>query len=329
MYLSEVKNKQELDSFVAEDDFSQFLQSYYWREISKDENIKTLMYVVKDDNENIILSALLLEYNYSFFKYYYIPRGPIISKDYQDNDKEIERIIDFFYKELIKVVDSKVLFLRLEPKFNLKNIDSLGIKKTLPIQAQKTRLLDLDKSIDSLFSDMHSKTRYNIRLAKKKDVEVFEGKFEDLDKFFDLLNTTGKRKSFGLHKKSHYESLIKKGAGKVKLFFASHEDQIIAGAMFSFFGDTVTYLHGASANTKRNLMSPHLMQWQLIKMAKDKGYRYYDFGGIDKERWPGVSRFKAGFGGREYDFPGTFDVIIKPFLYYSYNILRKIRRKFL
>ena len=66
-------------------------------------------------------------------------------------------------------------------------------------------------------------------------------------------------------------------------------------------------------------MAPYLLQWQLIKIAKEQGYKYYDFYGIDEVKWPGVTRFKVTYAG-------TQDIILNPFIYNLYNILRRLRR---
>jgi lipid II:glycine glycyltransferase (peptidoglycan interpeptide bridge formation enzyme) len=76
-------------------------------------------------------------------------------------------------------------------------------------------------------------------------------------------------------------------------------------------------------------MAPYLIQWKAIEEGKRVGCKYYDFWGIDKELWPGVTRFKKGFGGFVYNYSGTFDIIVNKRRYFLYKILRYIRRKFL
>jgi len=68
------------------------------------------------------------------------------------------------------------------------------------------------------------------------------------------------------------------------------------------------------------------LQWHLISTAQKYGYKYYDFYGISEIKWPGVTRFKTGFGGEVVNYPGTFDYIISPFWYKIYNFLRRLRR---
>ena len=75
----------------------------------------------------------------------------------------------------------------------------------------------------------------------------------------------------------------------------------------------------------KNMMAPYLMHWEIIMWAKSRGYEYYDFWGIDPQKWPGVTRFKLGWGGRVVEYPGSFDMPISSFWYFVYNLARKIR----
>ena len=85
-------------------------------------------------------------------------------------------------------------------------------------------------------------------------------------------------------------------------------------------------MHGASSDEFRNLMAPYILQWKVIGEAKNRGFKYYDFCGVDENKWPGVTRFKKGFGGEAHSFLGAFDYIINRNFYLFYMIIRKIRR---
>ena len=188
---------------------------------------------------------------------------------------------------------------------------------------------------------MHQKTRYNLRLAEKKGVTVREARNDEFEVLWELMRNTCERDGFRLHGKEYYREMLKSDLGVVisdsdnsnhqsliiKLFFAEYEGKVIAANIIAFFGDTVTYVHGASADKYRNVMAPYLLQWHCIKTAKEQGYKYYDFYGIDENKWPGVTRFKKGFGGEELQYPGTFDAVFGEGWYNMYKALRWVRRK--
>jgi lipid II:glycine glycyltransferase (peptidoglycan interpeptide bridge formation enzyme) len=116
---------------------------------------------------------------------------------------------------------------------------------------------------------------------------------------------------------------------RVRLYLARHKGDILAGALVAFFGGYATYLHGASSNYKRNLMAPYALHWMIMQQAKQAGFVYYDLYGINKKLWPGVTRFKIGFGGEEVVYPGAYDIVFKPVNYKIYKTLRFARRKLL
>jgi lipid II:glycine glycyltransferase (peptidoglycan interpeptide bridge formation enzyme) len=91
-------------------------------------------------------------------------------------------------------------------------------------------------------------------------------------------------------------------------------------------------MHGASDNEQRNLMSTYLLQWQAILEAKKMGCKLYDFGGVVSETetghsWAGISRFKRGFGGNEYQYIGAWDLPYSPSQYKLFSLTANIRRK--
>ncbi|MFH1671454.1 MAG: peptidoglycan bridge formation glycyltransferase FemA/FemB family protein, partial [Candidatus Portnoybacteria bacterium] len=142
--------------------------------------------------------------------------------------------------------------------------------------------------------------------------------------FLGLLKETAKRDGFHLHPEDYYRKMLEIMGEKIKLFSAGYQGKIIAGSLVCFFDDTAAYLHGASDYNTRNLMAPYLLQWQAILKAKELGLKYYDFYGIDEKKWPGVTRFKKGFGGKKVIYPGAYDVIYSPLWYWGYNLVRRL-----
>lgn len=328
----------------------EFLESSLWLKVLGSENIEAKRFMVLDEHKNILaLFLIILKKIKPFGFYFYSPRGPIIKGDlsledkilvWQFLNKEISRG-GFFNSREESFNKIKPLFFRFEPEKNWPQEElgncptsfsrktSVCLKKTTDLQPAKTLMLSLLKSEADILQEMHQKTRYNLRLAEKKGVKIFESenREEDFLEFWRLMKLTGKRDVFGIHGENHYRNLLKDDFKEnIKLFFAEYKGQKIAAAICLFFDKRVTYLHGASDDSFRNLMAPHLLQFQIIKKAKEENYLVYDFFGIDEKKWPGVTRFKKGFGGFEYEYAGTFDFIYHPFIYFLYNLLRKSRR---
>ncbi|MDO8435232.1 MAG: peptidoglycan bridge formation glycyltransferase FemA/FemB family protein [bacterium] len=251
-----------------------------------------------------------------FGKYYwYCPRGPFLPL----SKGEIKR----------GSLDLDGVFFRTEPQ-TLEQVSD-GAIKAQDQQPSHTIELDLSKSDDELLAGMHEKTRYNIRLAERKGVEVRIVPSNDSvakSAFIKLLAETASRDGFSLHPGSYYETLCESLTDIGNLVIATHEGDVLAVHFLVTFGDTTHYLFGASSSDKRNLMAPYLVQWKSALFAKSKGIHWYDFFGISdaNPRWEGITRFKRGFGGVEVTYPGTFDIPLQKGWYKVYQMGRKLRR---
>jgi lipid II:glycine glycyltransferase (peptidoglycan interpeptide bridge formation enzyme) len=101
------------------------------------------------------------------------------------------------------------------------------------------------------------------------------------------------------------------------LLLARHDDDLLAGIIVFHFGNKAQYMYGASSNLKRNLMAPYLLQWEGMRLAKERGCSIYDLWGIpdrleEKEDLWGVYRHKRGYGGEVVRYVGAFDLVESP-----------------
>jgi len=257
------------------------------------------------------------------------------------HQSEIQSLLDKI-KEIAK--EEKAIFFRFEPpeenyKLQITNYKNYKLLKTKSVQPPRTLMLDLAKSEDDLLAAMHPKTRYNIRLAMRHGVTVYRTRLtdhemlkNDFEIFWNLLSKTSRRDGFKTHPKNYYWQMLNSLAPlpscqtptpNAALYFAKYQNKILAANLIMFFGNTVTYLHGASSSEHRNVMAPHLLHWSIISEAKRLGFKYYDFWGIDEAKWPGITRFKKGFGGFEISYPGTFDLPVNKLWYKIYRLARE------
>lgn len=324
--------KEEWDQFVIANNGS-FLQSWSWGEFQ--ESLGRRIWRLEISG----LKALVIKHNLPLGKnYLYCPRGPIVQRT--TNNKQ--RTINLFLDQVTKITKKeKSIFFKIEPD-NKDDRDSpsetiLGtrivseglslFRSSKQIQPAKTLILDITKSEKELLSQLHQKTRYNIRLAQRKGVIIEPANDNGAtDTFLDLLEQTAKRDKFHLHPKEYYQKMLEVlgQEGMIKLFLAKYQNKIVAANLICFFGQTATYLHGASDYNFHQLMAPHFLQWRAISQAKSQGLKYYDFWGIDEKKWPGVTRFKKGFAGEKIIYPGSFDSIFQPWWYRLYNLARRI-----
>lgn len=143
-----------------------------------------------------------------------------------------------------------------------------------------TALIDLTQSEEDILASMKPKGRYNIRLAEKKWVEVreMEKTPESIKIFYTLMQETTSRDKFAWNTFDYYQEFLKQEVSH--LFFAYHENEVIAAGIFIQYREFMYYYYGASSSQKRNLMSPYLLQWYAISYAKKNDCVLYDFLGI-------------------------------------------------
>ncbi len=319
-------NKVELDNFVSKQKYSQFLQSSIWADFQEQLNNNVWLIAYSEENK-ILGSAVIIEKKLpAGFSYLYLPRGPIVSDSAPNKNKVAQILLKGVRDISIQTIKRNEIFFRLEPNSRL---ELTGLEKIKNVQPTQTLLLDLKQSTEKLLSKMHSKTRYNIRLAQKRGIIIkkVENYSQAINDFEHLIQETAQRNKFTPHPKNYYQKMFQSLKKNIHLWTAEYQKQIIVSNLVVSFGDTVTYLHGASANQYRNLMAPHLLQWEQIKWAQKNNFRFYDFWGISDTdpHWAGFTRFKKGFGGQEYNFPGTFDLVYNQRLYNLYKFFKKFK----
>lgn len=230
----------------------------------------------------------------------------------------------------------KSVFLKIDP---LSDIPASHFQHPASgVQPAETIVLDLaNRTEDELLAAMREKTRYNIRLAERKGVKIMSRDSRittrSFEIFWRLLQETAARDGFRTHPKEYYAGMLAARSEQFanELFFAEYGGEVLAVAMINYYrGEasivrTATYLHGASSRRHRDVMAPHLLQWRMIQEARQRGCGLYDFWGIDEQKWPGVTRFKRGFGGREIMYPQSVDIVYRPIAYAVYNIAKKIK----
>ncbi len=314
------KNRCEWNSFLTQNNGS-FLQSWEWGEFQK--SLGRRIWRFKNDD----FLALIIKYDLPFGRsYLYCPHSPVIEKSKIKNQKS--KLLEESFKGIKELAKKeRVIFLRVDPEWGIGDEDILkefGFRKSFKeIQPKKTLILDLGQPEERLLAEMHQKTRYNIRVAERHGVksQIANRKSQNFDQnfeiFWKLLGQTAKRDKFRPHSKEYYQKMLE--LPFAELFLAEYKNKTIAANIVVFFGKRVTYLHGASDFEHRSLMAPYLLQWQQILEAKKLGCSEYDFWGIDEKKWPGITRFKKGFGGKEIEYVGAWDFIFDKKLYQVYK----------
>lgn len=304
-----------------------------WGELLKREGSRVEYFFVREGTATIAGFMIVTIRTY-FITYAYSPRGPIVAARC-DLEKMYRTIAEFLKKR-------QFFFWRIEPTDLPAQLPSI-FRKVSDIQPSTTLAINIAQTPEELLRAMHQKTRYNIRLALKKNLEVCWKK--DIDLFWTLSRATSERDGFRLHSRQHYQEVI--GSDFAEQIIVYAEGKPVASAVCTFVGNVYTYLYGASSYEARAFMAPYLIQWSAILRAQEHKAQWYDFYGLAPLSSPvterslispeefsydsdakeaGYTRFKLGFSGSIIALPGTWDVVFSPGKYVVYELLRYMRR---
>lgn len=322
------ENRKEIwNEFVIKNNGS-FLQSFEWGEFQK-QFFRKVWRIEINKNDKKILEAQVIKEKVLPFSFFYIPYGPVFNKDVSSEEKKDS--FNCLLKNIeIIAKNERATFLRLEPIVSLPKSEIFNFTTALKrVQPQKTLILNLEKSEEEILNNINKKTRYNIRLARKKGVEIkILDDYSDI--FYHLLGKTRERQGFSPYLEKHYKKIFKVGSDdfKIKMFLAEYQEKVIVASIIVFFGNRVISLHSGSDHKYRALKGADLLRWNIILYAKKMNYKIFDFWGIDEKKFPGVTSFKRGFGGEEIEYPLGIDIIFNNIWYQIYRIIRKIKRIF-
>jgi len=317
------------NNFVASSPESPILQSFEWGEFKSKFGWQPMRIVVEDDGKMVAgISILRREIPYLKYSLFYAPRGPVV-------DFNNPKLLGFLLDAVEKESDThRAISLKIDPDLNeekaeiLADLKRIGfVKAGKQIQPRATILLDLSRDLDEILKSFDEKTRYNVRLAARKGVEIREDpSLKGIRIFCKLYRETALRDKFLIHPEKYYrlmnEIIFKPGFATN--FIAYYDNQPIASVIIFCFGSKVWYMYGASSSEYRNLMPNHLLHWHVIQWAKEKGYKTYDLWGIPanpKEGHPlwGVYRFKKGFSKNIVRNIGAYDFPYSPLFYNAFE----------
>lgn len=178
----------------------------------------------------------------------------------------------------------------------------LGDPRLTLINKAKWHGINLQLSLDKLWSHIHSSARRAIHKAQASNVKVYAAQqADDLRAFFAMHLEVRKRKYHMLAQPYHFfeniwHQFIEQQQGVVLM--AMQGDRIIGATLFLEWKGVLYYKFNASALDQLHLRPNDLIIWEAIQYAKVKGYSQLDFGLSDWDQ-EGLVRYKRKFATDE------------------------------
>jgi len=325
-YKTEIDDK--WDEFVEHSKDGNYEQTSIWSAVKKKYGWAPKRIILKKDKK-IIAGAQILFKKTKFGNVGYISKGPVLNNS---DLKEIEIIFSNLYR-ITKT--TKIIFLYINPSIDLNISSASGLTRKLSPDFIKqfigaTVVIDLDKGVEEIFSQMRRMTRRSINKGLKRGIIVSEAGRREIRNFFNLMLSTCRRQGVTPNPPdvNFIYSLWEffRPRKKIYLFTAKYEGVIVAAIILISFGDYIKAWKIGWSGKHREKNPTSVLYWETIKWAKENGFKYYDFIGIDKkvaeavihygefpEGWQKTVSFnKLGFGGGVKLLPESYVYIYNP-----------------
>lgn len=338
VYNSRAINDELWDDFVYSVGESCPQQFSGWAEVKRLEgwNYLRMIYVCED---KIVAGYQILTKKFPFIgKVGYLNHAPVISST---NNHFIEKFISHL-NQIIK--KNKFLFVIINPPVSTNEILhqlNINYHKNIFLGLINAEAeLDITAEENVLLKNMLRMRRQNIKKIENYEHKIIEGGKDDLKDFFNLMIETCKRNNVKPNP-STLELLVKiwECFSKRKLinlykFYISDElvSSIIA---FEYQDRFIPWKFGWSG--KYSSLKPNdVFHWELIRIAKKKGFKKYNMGGINlnianklknsqntltPEELKSSTFFKMGFGCYIKKLPDSLIYIPNPFLSRLYRLV--------
>ena len=323
-YIDESLKKQ-WDDLVKNNPASGYMQSFWWADVQNLLGWETYKIGIFN-REKLLGGAIIAKYNHFKNKsILYIGEGPVLPYE--------EPVAEEMFKLLMSQIDTIAEFdgshptshISIEPKLlQVPAFFSRFQRAQSDRQPLSTLMIDLQLSEEEILKQMKPKGRYNIKISQKNGVVISRiPPSRGFSDFLKLYLPFVKRSGFDGKDRDYFERLnyILSEEGGGEYFFASYKGKVLAVALVIYFGNTATYLFGASSDENRQVMAPYGLHGEIIRFAKKSGYHWYDWYGISpgenttQHPWDGFSVFKKKFGGKQVNYIGAYDFIYNKNLY--------------
>ncbi len=338
------EERERWEAFVAGAANGHLLQGWAWGDFKQRHGWQPVRLAVAHDGRWQAAAQVLFR-SIGGMSLAYVPRGPVASLEQPDAYSQLLAALHRLARRRHSIV------LKLEP--NEPADPALTewlcrrgfVKSGHTAQPRATLVLDLDGPEDAVLAGLPKTTRYQIRLAERRGVQVRVARDDgDLHRFSALMATTGARANFPVRSPRYYQGVVQafRERGQAELLLAERDGQVIAAVMVAAYGPEGIYLYAASSDDHKAASPNDLLQWRAIQWCIRRGCTRYDLWGIPQEaalgtpghRAPGVRvggpsglwgvyRFKRRFANRAVHYVGAYDYPYLPPLYQLWARLRR------
>ena len=195
---------------------------------------------------------------------------------------------------------------------------------------------DLENQTVVNYRDAYAKRHRRYIRNAHPDITVRQLDRGEIDSFYKIMIHTAERRDFTTRNINYFHALYDKFGDKATFLVAELKEgekvTPFAGIVFiESNGEIVSYLGGA-LSSYANYRGSYLLHDAMIRRAIEKGYKRYNFYGIDgnidnpESEGYGIYVFKSKFGtGRAIELIGEFTLPVNRFRYLLFRLASRVR----
>jgi lipid II:glycine glycyltransferase (peptidoglycan interpeptide bridge formation enzyme) len=262
----------------------------------------------------------------------YAPRGPVTA-DW--TPAAVEAFTAAVRRDLRDRV-GRVSHLRIDPEIERdagpdeggalrRALRAAGWRPATPIQPNASRIIDLTPDEETLWGDLRKKWRQYVNKARNAGIAVTDADGTALPEFYRVYRETADRAGFLIRTESAYRDVWEAFAptGNARLLFAREPDGTPLATLFLVrSGPRVVEPYGGMTEEGGESRANYLLKWEAIRTSREQGATSYDLWGLATG---GIAHFKTGFGGREVQYIGAWDLVLDPLGRQAYERAQQLR----
>ncbi|MQA15001.1 MAG: GNAT family N-acetyltransferase [Pseudonocardiaceae bacterium] len=337
------------DALVDRDSGSDVPQLCAWARIRRNAGYAA-MYVLVRQHGELVAGAQILHRRLPLLGAIgYVPYGPVIAPGVAGR----EAICGELARALQRLSRTRLAVMFVQPPEGADDVTRKLLERGFRISdagiapAGSIRV-DLGRSVEELRSGLSRRLRTWTRRWGQRGVTVRLGGAADVPLLADLIGRSAGYHGYDPLSADYIATLYAELAdtGRVALFVGEVHDEPVSAELYTACGGMVrprlTGLDRSGDAAKLSVTGA--VTWEAMRWAKERGYRWFDFGGLrddtlrrlldgaadgdgdGDETWPSDDRFKLSFGGTAFRYPAAVELISSPLLRKVYDFARRSNR---
>jgi lipid II:glycine glycyltransferase (peptidoglycan interpeptide bridge formation enzyme) len=254
-------------------------------------------------------------------------RAVLMQSPIYNSPEDMQKLL----KGLLEVIKRKVVYAEIRNHYCSGHNDKIYRDLGFKFEDHLNIIVDLTKSEDDLWKEVHSKRRNEIRKAIKEGLIFNDITKENIGSFYLILDEVYKRARLPLLPKVFFENAINSSNKDIgmRCFGAYYNDELV-GCMLALYYKKVIFDMFAGSLSIHYTKNPNdLIPWEVFKWGRSNGFATFDFGGAGKPSVPyGVRDYKLKFGGELVNYGRYYFIqsqLIMKIAETGFKLLKKLK----